>query len=62
MNEILELTQEQKEEFDKLYSNVTTNGGKMLTEDAQDILSDASRLTLDDIKQLRLEICRREQI
>ena len=38
MNEILELTQEQKEEFDKLYSNVTTNGGKVLTEDAQDIL------------------------
>lgn len=138
MNEILELTQEQKEEFDKLYSNVTTNGGKVFTEDAQDILdtvidgpdyphlsdllldggtahsfntqllllqaikdpstitvteeardvvlvpgtehsyyctnvgldslettnskSDASRLTLDDIKQLRLEIRRREQI
>lgn len=40
MNEILELTQEQKEEFDELYSNVTTNGGKIFTDDAQDILDE----------------------
>ena len=48
MNEMLELTQEQKEEFDELYSNVTTNGGKVFTEDAQDILDEIIDKIIDE--------------
>lgn len=40
MTEKLKLTPEQKDEFDKLYNENTTNRGTMILADAQDFLND----------------------